>query len=472
MTATEPRTEYKYVGTRPIRHDGLDKVTGRARFAADLTLPGQLTGVVVRSPHPHARILSIDTAAAEAMPGVKAVITGADFPEVNPGDPDYDLCANLMARGGVWYEGHAVAAVAAVTPEQARAGAAAVDVEYELLPPVLTIDEALDPKSHPIHTHMITSGADPAPTEPSNISEVTNLSDGDIEAGFADADVVVEREFTTKAVHQGYIEPHAVVADTAQDGKTTIWGSSQGHFKIRSESATMLGWDPSRIKVIPAEIGGGFGGKTTVYLEPLAALLSSRSGRPVKIVMGRDDVFRATGPAPGTKIRVKIGAKKDGTFVAGDSWMAYDTGAVRGAGSMLGAWCVFATYKIPNTRVDARDVVLNTPASKAYRAPSAPMAAYATESVIDELARELGMDPIELRLKNVTEEGALTLMGPLGPIGLVECLEAIRDSEHYSAPLGENQGRGIAAGYCVQYWRVVERHRQPERERYGHRDHW
>ena len=326
---------YRYVGTRPVRHDGFEKVTGRARFAADLNMPGQLVGVVVRSPHAHARIVSVDTSAAEAAPGVKAVVAGGDFPAVEPSDRDYDMCVNLMARDKVLYEGHAVAAVAAATLEQALKAAEAVEVVYEPIPAVLTIEDALDPGAPVLHDHMITSGVEPQPTEPSNVSSVTRFSAGDAAAGFGAADLVVEREFTTKPVHQGYIEPHAVVADAGQDGRCVLWCSSQGHFNVRSSTATMLGWETSRIKVIPAEIGGGFGGKTTIYLEPLAAALSVKAGRPVKMVMTRDEVFRATGPAPGTKIRVKLGVSADGRLVAGDAWMVYSTGL---SPATVGCW--------------------------------------------------------------------------------------------------------------------------------------
>ncbi len=448
MTVTESKPRYKYVGTRPIRHDGLEKVTGRARFAADLNLPSQLMGVVVRSPHAHARIVSIDTTKAASMPGVKSVVTRDDFPEVGPRDRNYDMCINLMARDKVLYEGHAVAAVAATTRAQAEAAAAAVDVTYELLPAVLTISEALAPDAPVLHEHMLTRGANPPATEPSNVSDITRFAGGDLETGFAQADLIVERSFTTKPVHQGYIEPHACVADTGQDGRTTIWCSSQGHFNVRSSTAAMLGWENTRIKVIPAEIGGGFGGKTTIYLEPLAVALSAKSGRPVKMVMSRDEVFRATGPAPGTEIRVKLGVDNEGNLVAGDSWMAYSGGAYAGTGGLLGAMTVFESYKIPHFSVEALNVLVNTARSAAYRAPSAPMTAFAVETVLDEIAEKLEIDPIDLRIRNAVTEGEPSTMGvPFARIGFEECLEAVRESPHYTAPLGENQGRGLAAGY-------------------------
>jgi CO/xanthine dehydrogenase Mo-binding subunit len=443
-------TGYKWVGTRPVRHDGVDKVTGRARFAADLNLPAMLHGHVLRSPHAHARIVSIDTAAAEAMPGVKAVITGADFPPMGRGTGDRYEPPNVIARDKVFYEGHPVAAVAATTRRQAEAAAAAIRVDYEILPHVLTVDEAMAPDAPILHDDLFTSGLDPAPTEPSNVAERIAYERGDLAKGFAEADLVIEREFTTKVVHQGYIEPHAVVADTSQDGRSTVWCSSQGHFMVRRSTAEVLGWEQSRIKVIPAEIGGGFGGKTTIYLEPLAVRLSEKASRPVKMVMSRDEVFRATGPTPGTRIRVKLGAKGDGRLVAGQAWLAYESGGFPGPWALLGCMCVLACWDIPNFLVEGFEVVVNKPYNAAYRAPSAPMAAFATETVMDELARGLDLDPIELRLLNAVEEGDLKPEGPPWPvIGLKETLEAIRDHAHYSAPLGPNQGRGVATGYWM-----------------------
>ena len=446
--ATLAKPRYKYVGTRPVRPDGLDKVTGRARFAADLSLPGMLAGHVLRSPHAHARIVSIDTSSAEAMPGVKAVVTSADFPELEPGDAQRNVSRNLMARDKVLYEGHAVAAVAASSGRLAKQAAEAIVVEYEVLPHVLTVDEAMADDAPVLHADLLTGNVEPKPTEASNVANRTVLERGDLEAGFAEADLVIEREFTTKPVHQGYIEPHAVVADTSQDDTSVVWCSSQGHFRVQSQTASMLGWEPSQIKVLPAEIGGGFGGKTTIYLEPLAVRLSRKANRPVKLVMSRDEVFRATGPAPGTRIRVKLGAKRDGTLTAGKAWLAYENGAFPGPWAMLGCWCVFTPYDIANLFIEGFDVVVNKPVNIAYRAPSAPMAAFATETVLDEIARELSLDPLDLRLHNAIKEGDASVLGPKHPpIGLKETLEAIRDHRNYSASLGPNQGRGVATGY-------------------------
>ena len=451
MALTEENPGYKWVGTRPIRPDGLDKVTGKAQFGADLTLPGMLFGKVVRSPHAHARILSIDTSTAESMLGVKAVITGSDFPDLAANGAhasDIDVANNAIARDKVLYEGHVVAAVAATTRELAEAAAKAVDVSYEVLPHVLTVDEAMADNAPLLHENMMTKGVEPAPEQPSNIASRIVHERGDLEQGFGEADVVIEREFTTKPVHQGYIEPHAAVADANNDGRANIWCSSQGHFAMRAYTATVLGVSQGTLKVTAAEIGGGFGGKTVIYLEPLAVRLSQRAGRPVKLVMDRDEVFRATGPTSGTRIKVKMGISNGGELTAAEVWMAFEAGAY--AGSPVGAagMTVIAAYDIPHFLVEGYDVVCNKPRVAAYRAPGAPMAAFAVESVLDELARSIDMDPIEVRLANAAVEGTQASYGPKFPrIGFVETLEAIKEHPNYTAELGPNQGRGVAAGF-------------------------
>ena len=451
MALTEENPGYKWVGTRPIRPDGLDKVTGKAQFGADLTLPGMLFGKVVRSPHAHARILSIDTSTAESMLGVKAVITGSDFPDLAANGAhasDIDVANNAIARDKVLYEGHVVAAVAATTRELAEAAAKAVDVSYEVLPHVLTVDEAMADNAPLLHENMMTKGVEPAPEQPSNIASRIVHERGDLEQGFGEADVVIEREFTTKPVHQGYIEPHAAVADANNDGRANIWCSSQGHFAMRAYTATVLGVSQGTLKVTAAEIGGGFGGKTVIYLEPLAVRLSQRAGRPVKLVMDRDEVFRATGPTSGTRIKVKMGISNSGELTAAEVWMAFEAGAY--AGSPVGAagMTVIAAYDIPHFLVEGYDVVCNKPRVAAYRAPGAPMAAFAVESVLDELARSIDMDPIEVRLANAAVEGTQASYGPKFPrIGFVETLEAIKEHPNYTAELGPNQGRGVAAGF-------------------------
>ncbi|MDP7382922.1 MAG: molybdopterin-dependent oxidoreductase, partial [Acidimicrobiales bacterium] len=364
MTAIENPKTYKWVGTRPIRHDGYDKVVGKARFAADLNLPGQLHAAYLRSPHAHANIVSIDTSKAESMPGVKAVVTGDDFPALDITDPNHDVSINVLARGTVLYHGHAIAAVAATTKAEAQAAAAAIEVEYELLPVVLGIDEAMADGAPLANEQNYQKFV--GPSDPSNIATHTPLERGDADAAMAAADIVIEREFDCAHVHQGYIEPHACVVDTGADGKANVWASSQGHFMVRAITAAVLGWETSRIKVTPAEIGGGFGGKTTVYLEPVAARLSEKAGRPVKLVMSREEVLRSSGPAPGAKLRIKIGATSDGELTAIDGWMAYQVGAYGDFAGMVGAMSV-ASYKFPNLKLESWGVLSNTPKTAAYR---------------------------------------------------------------------------------------------------------
>ena len=444
------------VGTRPIRHDGVDKVTGRANYGADLSLPGMLYGVVVRSPHAHARIRNIDTSAALAVPGVTAIITGQDVPLVDvklgmgEGAMDLkDMSDNLLARTKALYHGHAVAAVAATSLAAARAPAKLVCVDYEPHEPGLSVDRALEPGAPILHDDLVTQARPPiAATGPTNIAGRLELQRGDLAAGFAAADIVVERVFRTPTSHQGYIDPHACVARVNEDGRINIWTSTQGPFLVRDATAAMLGLDAANIKVTPSEIGGGFGGKIPVYLEPLAVLLARQTQRPVKMVMTRDEVFRASGPTSATKIRVKLGAKKDGSIVAASASLYYEAGAYRGSPSGAGAMCMFAPYNIPNFHIDAYDVVVNKPKVAAYRAPGSPMAALAIESAIDEIAATLGLDPVEIRLTNAVTEGNLAPYGPpYGPIGFRAVLERVKASEHWQTPVAPGVGRGLACGF-------------------------
>ncbi|HEX2483973.1 MAG TPA: xanthine dehydrogenase family protein molybdopterin-binding subunit [Myxococcota bacterium] len=452
---SEPRA-FKWVGQRIVRPDGADKVTGRAAFGADRRLPGMLHGRVLRSPHAHARILRIDASAARALPGVKAVVVGADLPlprrESGGGGEspvDYrDLAENVLARDKVLYVGHAVAAVAATSARTAEQALRRIAVAYEPLPPVLDLERGLDPDAPVLHDHLFTHGVEPRPTRPSNVAKRTLLERGDVEAGFAAADAVVEGEFRTETVHQGYIEPHAAVAEPAQDGHLTVWCCTQGPFMVRAHVAKLLGLPIGHVKVIPSEIGGGFGGKTTVYVEPIAAALAQRAGRPVRLVMSREDVFRASGPAPASRIRLRVGARRDGRIVAVDASLAYEAGAFPGSPVEAGAMCLLAPYDVEAFRIEALDVCVNKAKTTAYRAPGAPMAAFAAESLLDELAAKLGLDPLELRLRNAAKKDTRAAYGPrYREIGFLETLEAARAHPHWSAPLGANEGRGVACGF-------------------------
>jgi CO/xanthine dehydrogenase Mo-binding subunit len=447
---------FKWIGTRPVRPDGVDKVTGRAKFGADLVLPGMLVGKVLRSPLPHARLKSIDVSKAAALPGVKAVVTRDDFQDlpsefVPAGEMlvNYrDMVRNVMAREKVLYEGHAVAAVAATSAQIANQALKLIEVEYEPLPHVIDVVEAMRDDAPLLHEDMYTAGVEPAPDKPSNVAKRVEFAIGDTAAGFAQADLVIERTFDTKPVHQGYIEPHACVASVSEDGQAELFCSTQGHYIVRGHCAKLLGMDVSKLRVTASEIGGGFGGKTVVYLEPLALALSRISHAPVKMVMSREEVFRASGPTSGANVWVKIGATKDGRITAGEAVLKYQAGAFQGGPVQPGAMSAYAPYDLENVKVVGYDVVTNRPKVAAYRAPGAPISEFAVECVIDEIAKKLGIDPIELRLKNAAKEGTKAAYGPkFGPIGLIATLEATRSSEHYKAPLGPNQGRGVASGF-------------------------
>ncbi|MFO0891356.1 MAG: xanthine dehydrogenase family protein molybdopterin-binding subunit [Isosphaeraceae bacterium] len=450
--------DYRVLGRRPVRHDGADKVTGKAIYAADVQLPNMVHGKMVRSPHAHAMIRSVDATEALKLPGVFAVVTSADFPDLKDrqalmGEAGAvnlaHLAANCLAMGKVLYKGQPVAAVAAASPHLAEEAAARIRVEYEVLPSVTWVLDAMKDDAPLLHPELRTDSMGQRGDRPTNVAAHIQFEKGDVAAGFRQADVVVEREFRTASVHQGYIEPHAAVAMWNEDGRLKIWSATQGAFNCRQQVAELLQIPVSQCVVIPCEIGGGFGGKIAVYLEPVVAILSRKCGRPVKMTMQRSEVFEATGPTPGSFMRVKLGARKDGTLVAGEAWMAYDAGAFPGGVIGPGAMCVFSCYDLPNARVDGFDVCNNKPKTQAYRAPGSTHAAFACEQVIDELAERLGIDPIELRLRNAAKEGTRRVDGPVYPrVGLVECLEAARQGDHWRAPLsGPNRGRGIAAGF-------------------------
>ena len=448
---------YQVIGTRPIRHDAADKVTGRALFGADLPIAGLLHGHVLRSPHAHARILRIDTSQATAFPGVKAVVTAADLPEgpdrlIDYGEgamPLSSIRGNILARGKVLYKGHAVAAVAATSPHAAEEAAGLIRVDYEVLPCVLGVLDAMQEGAPILHDDLRTRELGEPAGKVSNVAEHFRHVLGDIEQGFALADVVIEREFHTATVHQGYLEPQTATALWGADGRVRMWSSTQGAFAARDATAWVLDLPFSRLKVTPMEVGGAFGGKVRVYLEPIAALLSKKAGRPVRIVMPRRDVFEGTGPTPGSYIRVKMGARKDGRIQAAQAYMAYEAGAFPGSMVGMGSLCIFAAYDIPNIVIDGFDVVVNKPSTAPYRAPGATNAAFATESVVDELAERLGIEPIRFRLKNAARKGTRRADGPKYPrIGCIEVLRAMQSHPHYRAPLaGKNRGRGVAIGF-------------------------
>jgi CO/xanthine dehydrogenase Mo-binding subunit len=448
---------YKVIGTRPIRHDGTDKVTGRALYGADFQMAGLLHARILRSPHAHAHIRRIDVRKALALPGVEAVVTSEDLPE--PGDRIAELgegavnlrhlSSNVLAREKVLYKGQAVAAVAAINGHVAEEALNLIEVSYEPLPPVLDVRAAMRDGAPLLHANLITESLGKPTGKASNVAKHFQFKLGDVEKGFASAKVVVQRELHTATVHQGYIEPHNATALWNADGNLTIWCSTQGAFTVRAQVAELLNIPISRVKVIPMEIGGGFGGKIRVYLEPVAAVLSHKTGKPVKVLMSRAEVFEGTGPTPGSYIKVKMGADASGRLTAAQAYLAYEAGAFPGSPIGPGAMCIFACYDIPNVLVDGFDVVVNKPATSAYRAPGATNAGFASETVVDEICTALKIDPLEFRIKNGAREGTRRADGPVYPqIGMIETVEAAREHPHYKAPLsGPNRGRGVASGF-------------------------
>jgi len=421
-----------------------------------------LFGATLRSPHAHANIKSIDTSKAEALPGVRAVMTNADLPDqgdriVELGEGAVNmrhLNANVLAKEKVQYKGHAIAAVAADTIHIAEEACKLIEVDFEVLEPVLDVVKAMaddvpvlndDIRTESLGTHPASDDA----SKNTNVAKHFVFEKGDIAKGFEEADIVIEREFDTATVHQGYIEPHASTAHWNADGKITVWTCTQGTFSVRHQTAELCGVPISDVKVIPTEIGGGFGGKISVYLPPVAAGLSKKTGQPVRLVMDRAAVFEATGPTPGSHMKVKIGATKDGRITAGEAWIAFEAGGYTGSPIAPGCMCVFSCYDVPHARVDGFDVCVNKPRTNAYRAPGSTQVCFATETIVDEICKELDIEPVEFRLNNAAKEGVRRVDGPVyGKVGMEETVQAIKDSDHYQTPLtGKFQGRGIASGF-------------------------
>jgi CO/xanthine dehydrogenase Mo-binding subunit len=458
MTNDNSKTNFQWVGKRTRRPDGVDKVTGRARYGDDMSMPGMLHCKLLRSPHAHAKIISIDTSKAAGLKGVKGVLTSAEIPDHPLSKPPYapiindmhDISRNVMARDKVFYDGHAVAAVAATSERIAKAALKLIDVKYEILPHVLDPIEAVHPDAPILHEDQFTYLGDKTSEKPSNLFRSSVGERGDLKKGFSEADIIVERDFSSAPVHQGYIEPLACVATTSEDGCVELWTTTQGHFVIRALCAGLLNIELAKVRVTASEIGGGFGGKNTIYGEPIAIRLSQMTGRPVRMVMSRTEVFRASGPTVGSRTHVKMGVKTDGTITAAEAETWYQAGAFKGAPTGRAVETYFSAYTIANAKATVHDVCVNRPKVAAYRAPGAPMAAFAAEAVINELAGRIGMDPIDFRLKNAVTEGDQSLGGSVyGSIGLIEVLNQTKSHPHYSAPLGPNQGRGLALGYWM-----------------------
>ena len=410
MTAT---TESSVLGKSIIRTDGRDKVTGQTRYTGDLHLPGMLRAKLVLSVHARARLTRIDTSAAKAVPGVVDVVTAEDVLETAPGAKD----VMLLAQGQVGYYGQPIAAVLAETAAAAEEGAAAVHVEYEGLPaaigtlaamatdaPAVKEDGAGEDETAQMHA-TVEGGADEPKRElPRNVSQSAVFERGDVAAGFAAADQIVERQYRTLRVHQSYLEPQSAVAATDPFGQVQLWSSTQALFYVRSATARALGRPETDVKVTAMPVGGGFGGKFLV-LEPLTAALAVRSGRPVQLVLDRTDDYLSTFPAPEAVIDLKTGCTNDGTITAIEARVVMDGGATGGAPMSVACLLLGGYYPAENLRIEGYEVLTNKPHPGAYRAPGAPQGTFAIESNVAEMAAAIGMDPVEFRLKNCAVEG-------------------------------------------------------------------
>jgi CO/xanthine dehydrogenase Mo-binding subunit len=449
LDGTEKR-KFKYVGTTPPRPDGIEKVTGRAQYGNDITAPGMLWAKILRSPHANARIVSIDTAAAAALPGVKAVVTGADFPAIEGDAGMRDVQLNCMADTHAFYEGHAVAAVAATSDFIARKALKLIKVVYEVLPHVTDVDAAMQPGAPVVREGQTMENVPPGLSP--NVTYHSEFGHGDLDDGFAKADMVIERVYKTAATHQGYIEPHACLASMTDDGRGDLFTCTQGHFYFRTACAAILGIEASALRVTASEIGGGFGGKTQVWAEPVALALSRKAGKPVKLAMTRDEVFRGTGPTVTTSITCKIGMTKDGRITAGRADLRYSGGAYHTGTCDMGAMAGFAAYDLEAVRTFGWNVLTNRPKEISYRAPGAPQAIYAVESTIDELCQILNLDPMDVRIQNAARKGTQSSYGPVfEDIGLVAALEAAKAHPHWTSPIPEGQSRGMACGFWFNF---------------------
>ncbi|HEY66422.1 MAG TPA: xanthine dehydrogenase family protein molybdopterin-binding subunit, partial [Caldilineae bacterium] len=455
--------ELKVVGKPFPRVDAQEKVTGEAIFGTDVKLPGMLIGKFLGSPHPHAEIVSIDTSKAEALPGVHAVVTAADLPQSEHYDPSSRAHA-VLARDRVLFVGQPVAAVAAEDLSTAEEALALIKVEYRPLPAVLDPVEAMKPDSPTIrhggkgasgdmevHTQQVAGLEAETAAEANNVVNHIIFEQGDIVQAFAESDVIVERQFRMPMVHQGYIEPHAQTAAWDSKGNLTMWLSTQGQFVTQETLCEVLGLKPSQVRVISTEIGGGFGGKASLFA-PLTAVLAKKAGRPVKLVLTRSEELQAANPAPMTVIDIKVGAKKDGRVTGIQARVVMDTGAYPGAPMTVTSLMLGQPYKFTAMYIEGFEVLTNKPSATAYRAPGGPNAAAALEPCIDMLAKELGMDPLAFRQLNAAEEGDIQPHGrPHPKIGLREVLKAIEPAWKSLAGKpkevnGRLRGRGVACG--------------------------
>ena len=417
MAVMKTTREVKGVGLSIPRPDGPEKVTGQVQYVADIKPKGMLHAKLLRSPHAHARIVKIDTSRAKALPGVRAVLTARDIPELKRKAPT--RAHAVLAIDRVVFVGQPVAAIAADELAIAEEAADLIDVQYEVLPasvdplkamqvgapPVADAGTEADTSEALAHSGVAVAKTEAAPTKAVNISQQAKLSRGDLAKAFAESDVVIEKTYRVPMVHQGYLEPHAVLAQWDSNGQLTLYSSTQGSFNTRSEVADVLHIEENRIKVIPVECGGGFGGKIRALCEPITAILARVTRRPVRYVMTRREELDAGMPAPQVIIKLKTGAKRDGTLMALDGETIIESGAFSGAVLTMSAVFLSSVYQFPNFEVRGFEVLTHKPSIAAYRAPTAPQTFFAIDSQMEQMALALKVDPVEFRLRHLMKEG-------------------------------------------------------------------
>ena len=436
-------TQFKVLERNHPRVDAYDKVTGRAAYASDVYLPGMLACKLLPSARNHARIVRLDTSKAEAHPGVRCVITGIDFPDIRYGSGAL-RDRYVMPREVVNFVGEPIAAVAADDEATAQEAIELIEVEYEDMPAVVNPLSAMGSDAATVHPELedyegygFTLGH--------NVSTLLDADRGDVDQAFNDADVVVTDVYRSQGINQGFLEPMACVADVEANGRLVVYASTQGPYQIRAALAGALEIPVSRIRVVPMELGGGFGAKLRLAFEAFPALLAMKTGRPVKLVNTREEVFTMNGPRLPVTNYIRSGVMSDGAIVAREAYTIFDVGAYLGAGPNSGIGHGIGAYNVPNFRLRSYGVYTNKIYVGSYRASGVADMTFAVESHMDRIAHEIGMDPYDLRVKNALREGDVSVSGAVVPAnGLMETLEAVKEKIGWPRDLEDGHGVGLA----------------------------
>ena len=437
--------EFSAIGKNSIRVDGMDKVTGRATYAGDVYLPGMLMCKIMTSTRSHAKIVSIDTTAAQALPGVRCVITGRDYPDVRFGSGALKD-RRIMAREEVFYIGEPVAAVAADDEMTALEAIGLIEIKYEDIKHVIDPLQAISGKSVDVHTDLEDFEGFGFALGGNNCT-LLDSDRGDVEQGFKDSDVIIEETYHTQPISQGFLEPMACVADVEANGRLDIYASTQGPYQVRSQLASVLDMSIGNIKVTAMEMGGGFGAKLRLALEGFPAMLAIKTGKPVKLVNTREEAFTLNGPRLETNIYLKTGVTSDGKILAREASSVFDVGAYLGAGPNAGVGHGLGAYSIPNFKLRSYGVYTNKLYVGSYRASGVADMNFATESHTDVIAHKLGIDPMEFRIKNALSEGDTAVNGSTIPVnGLMETILAVKERMGLPKKMEEGRGVGIAVG--------------------------